>query len=239
MRRNSVFTGEFGRSTFGEKSSTIYDLKDDLPGKNNRVCCVCYRKFIRKYRPNMNKWEYKSTGEYENAKKHYNDAIMSAMASQITSPTDVYSTVYSGTDERKHQSSASMTFVTHVPWCMPGSLSSSFLWSRWRGKRFRHSRRMRNPQFYVSGKRPIEINILDIEVDLTNRGRSKMADIFETVYSNAFSQMKISWLWFKLHWRLLLSWIWIGTGRGVASNRRDTWSHERVLTEIYGATCRQ
>ena len=27
--------------------------------------------------------------------------------------------------------------------------------SRWRGKRSRHSRRMRNPQFCVSGKRPI------------------------------------------------------------------------------------
>ena len=27
--------------------------------------------------------------------------------------------------------------------------------SRWRGKRSRHSRRMRNPQFYVSGKRPM------------------------------------------------------------------------------------
>ena len=47
------------------------------------------------------------------------------------------------------------TCVTHVPWCMPGSLTSCFLWSRWRGKRSRHSRRMHNPQFYVSGKRPI------------------------------------------------------------------------------------
>ena len=44
--------------------------------------------------------------------------------------------------------------VTHVPWRMPGSLTSGFLWSRWRGKRSRHSRRMHNPQFYVSGKRP-------------------------------------------------------------------------------------
>ena len=26
---------------------------------------------------------------------------------------------------------------------------------RWREKRFRHSRRMRNPQFYVTGKRPM------------------------------------------------------------------------------------
>ena len=45
--------------------------------------------------------------------------------------------------------------VTHVPWCMSGSLTSGLLWKRWRGKRSRHSRRMRNPQFYVSGKRPI------------------------------------------------------------------------------------
>ena len=48
------------------------------------------------------------------------------------------------------------TCVTHVPWCMPGSVTSSFLWSRWQGKRSRHSRRVRNPQFYVSGKRPIK-----------------------------------------------------------------------------------
>ena len=44
------------------------------------------------------------------------------------------------------------TYVTHVPWCMPGSLTSGFLWNRWRGKHSQLSRRMRNPQFYVSGK---------------------------------------------------------------------------------------
>ena len=47
------------------------------------------------------------------------------------------------------------TCVTHVPWCMTGSLTSGVLWSRWRAKRFRHSRCMRTPQFYVSGKRPM------------------------------------------------------------------------------------
>ena len=47
------------------------------------------------------------------------------------------------------------TCGTHVPWCMPGLLISGFLWSRWRGKRSWHSRRMRNPEFCVSGKRPI------------------------------------------------------------------------------------
>ena len=48
------------------------------------------------------------------------------------------------------------TCVTHVPWCMAGSLTSGFLWKRRRGKLSRLSRRMRNLQFYVSGKRPIE-----------------------------------------------------------------------------------
>ena len=47
------------------------------------------------------------------------------------------------------------TLFAHVPWCILGSLTSSFLWSRWRGKRFQHSRRMRNPRCYASGKRPI------------------------------------------------------------------------------------
>ena len=45
------------------------------------------------------------------------------------------------------------TCVTHVQWCMSGSLTSGFLWNRRRGKRSRHSRRMRNTQFYVYGKR--------------------------------------------------------------------------------------
>ena len=47
------------------------------------------------------------------------------------------------------------TCVTHVPWCMPESLTSDFFWSRWRGKRSPNSRRMRNRQFCVSSNRPI------------------------------------------------------------------------------------
>ena len=42
---------------------------------------------------------------------HYINVIMTTMASQITSLTVVYSTVYSDTDQRKHQSSASLAFV--------------------------------------------------------------------------------------------------------------------------------
>ena len=42
------------------------------------------------------------------------DVTMRAMASQITSLTTVYSIVYSGTYQRKHQSSASLTFVRGI-----------------------------------------------------------------------------------------------------------------------------
>ena len=46
-----------------------------------------------------------------NIDTHYTDVIISTIASQITSLTIVYSTVYSDTDQRKHQSSASLAFV--------------------------------------------------------------------------------------------------------------------------------
>ena len=45
---------------------------------------------------------------------YYSDVIMGAMASQITSLAIVYSTVYSGADQRKHQSSGSLAFVRGI-----------------------------------------------------------------------------------------------------------------------------
>ena len=45
---------------------------------------------------------------------HYNDVIMSAMASQITCFTIVYPSVYSGADQRKHQSSTSLALVREI-----------------------------------------------------------------------------------------------------------------------------
>ena len=54
------------------------------------------------------------TNTCKTASVHYNDVIMGAMASQITGPTIVYSTVYSGADQRKYQSSASLAFVQGI-----------------------------------------------------------------------------------------------------------------------------
>ena len=42
---------------------------------------------------------------------HYSDIIMGTIAYQVTSLTIVYSTVYLGTDQRKHQSPMSMAFM--------------------------------------------------------------------------------------------------------------------------------
>ena len=52
----------------------------------------------------------------------------------------------------------------------PDMPHGGFLWSRWRWKRSRHSRHMRNPQFYVSGKRPIHVECMQCDdfADITN-----------------------------------------------------------------------
>ena len=56
------------------------------------------------HRPNAHRWGC----------VHYNGIIMSTIASQITSLTIVYSSVYSGADQRKPQSSASLAFVRGI-----------------------------------------------------------------------------------------------------------------------------
>ena len=73
---------------------------------------------------------------------HCKDVIMGMIASQITSLMIVYSTIYSGADQRKHQSSTSLAFVMGIHWwpvnsphkwpvrrkMFPFDDSSCFLW---------------------------------------------------------------------------------------------------------------
>ena len=47
---------------------------------------------------------------------HYSDVIVGAMVSQITNLTIAYLTVYSGANQSKHQSSASLAFVRGIHW---------------------------------------------------------------------------------------------------------------------------
>ena len=54
---------------------------------------------------------YISTNDFLN---NYNDVIMGTIASEFTSLTIVYSTVYSDGDQRKHESSMSLAFVRGI-----------------------------------------------------------------------------------------------------------------------------
>ena len=66
---------------------------------------------------------------------HYSDVIMGAMASQITSLAIVYSTDYSGADQSKHQSSASLPYV----WGVTGDRWIPHTKGQWRGRCFHHA----------------------------------------------------------------------------------------------------
>ena len=87
------------------------------------------------------------------------------------------------------------TCVTHVPWCMPGSLTSSFLWIRRRGKRSRHSRRMRNLQFYISGKRPMTTSWPLSNIKDYHRPDTKctLRNMNHLTYLSRWSQHSVCW----------------------------------------------
>ena len=62
----------------------------------------------------MSKWWHFCFSVYKPLLSHYSDVIMGATVSQITSLTIVFSAIYSDTDQRKHQSSASLAFVRGI-----------------------------------------------------------------------------------------------------------------------------
>ena len=92
----------------------------------NDVCKCSWQKYDHQWMIGV--WARRTdgpiwTGAYQQAvwiasikMHHYNGVIMGAMASQITSLAIVYSTVYSGADQRKHQSSAPLAFVWRIHW---------------------------------------------------------------------------------------------------------------------------
>ena len=55
---------------------------------------------------------------------------MGTIVSQITSLTIVYSMVYSGADQRKHQSSALLAFVREFPPQMASNMENVSIWWR-------------------------------------------------------------------------------------------------------------
>ena len=110
---------------------------------NIAIICACWR-----YRDvAWHSWRLKSTA---------NGPLAKYVKWRVAHPPGMPGT-FSPTPRVSDSNMHHGTCVTHVPWCMPGSLTSGFLGSRWRVKRSRHSWRMRNPQFYVSCKRSMTL----------------------------------------------------------------------------------
>ena len=93
---------------------------------------------------------------------HYSDVIMSTIASQITGVLIVCSTVWSGADQRKHQSSASLAFVRGnppvtcgLPSQMANNAENVYIW--WRHREWSlwpfFVLRMQNPTHFSSKKK--------------------------------------------------------------------------------------
>ena len=91
------------------------------------------------------------------------------MASQLTNLKIVYSTVYSGTDQRKHQSSASLA-----------------LWGQFTGDRWipRRKGQLRGKIFHLMASSWLQsVCVRNVPSD---SGGNKMGDILQTTFSNVF-----------------------------------------------------
>ena len=125
------------------------------------------------------------------------------------------------------------TCVTHVPWCMPGSLTSSFLWSWWRGKTF--------PAFPAHAQ-PAILRIWQEAHVLRCHGVQWVADqicgLVCTLNAdffgwNAFFQVKMYKFQLTFHWSLFLMvrltitqlWLrkWLGGGQATSHYLKQWW----------------
>ena len=86
------------------------------------------------------------------------------------------------------------TCVTHVPWCMPGLLTSGFLWRRWRVKTF--------PAFPAHAQPSIlgiwqEAHNLQADIMLMNKLPKWSEDIFVSYRVPPLTPTSLSvWTWF-------------------------------------------
>ena len=95
-------------STWGLRLAVLAELPRPSPVDPSRLDAVTVQ-IIKQVYGKMEKGR-KSIDIALELRLHYSDVVMGAMAYQITSLAIVYSTVYSGADQRKHQSYASLAF---------------------------------------------------------------------------------------------------------------------------------
>ena len=81
---------------------------------DNKLTNQFYKNQLKPFSWKLTTWQIRVVWHECMTFDHYDDVIMDSIASQITSLTIVYSTVHSGADQRKHQSSASLAFVWEI-----------------------------------------------------------------------------------------------------------------------------
>ena len=113
---------------------------------------------------------------------HYDDVIMTMLASQISSLPVVCSIVYSDVNQRKHQSSASLAFVREIH---RGPVNFLHKWPVTRKMFPFDDVIMRWTTCYTSCPTKLPKLLL-----------------FCRIFSNVISQIKIDALWFEFHWNL-------------------------------------
>ena len=148
---------------------------------------------------------------------HYNDVIMSAMALQITILGIVYSTVYSGADQRKHQSSASLAFERGIHRSPVNSPHKGPV--TWKMFPFDDVIMSEDPYVAMESRsgwsEELEFSFwtscmlkcqykFTLWILSTQRNLHRLVAILQKTFSNAFFWMKIFAYWFKFHWGLFL-----------------------------------
>ena len=92
---------------YGVSPASILEKYDHVIITKHCLCWRGWQQAISFF--DMNRFMFTQPSHF-----HYTDIIMSTIVSQITSLMIVYSTVYSGTDKRQHQSSMSLAFVREI-----------------------------------------------------------------------------------------------------------------------------
>ena len=120
------FLRSTGMDAWAWKVDPVWSSHMHWPAKHRRpptstphiepVCLYPFLGTLQYGSPTQLNCDVRSTVQYQVMRIHYSDVKMSAMASQITSLTIVYPSVYSGADQRKHQSSTSLASVRGIHW---------------------------------------------------------------------------------------------------------------------------
>ena len=136
------------------------------------------------------------SGNSNPTRVHYGDVIMGAIASQITSLTIVYSTVYSDADQSKHQSSASLAFVRGIH---RGPVNSPHKWPV--------PRKMCPFDDVIVCFFHALARICVVVAQTVIHSIVVPTAILHETFSNAFCWMKSITFWLKFHYRVNRQWM--------------------------------